>query len=132
MSSARAVVAESEPTVRGALCMLITQGLGVEVVGVADSSRALQVQVEALEPDLAIVGWHLVAAQAGAAFDALRASRELRIVVLGQRPDGRAAAMSAGADSYLSKVDPPEVVLRILRTHLEKTAHETNEPGGTP
>jgi two-component system, NarL family, response regulator, fimbrial Z protein, FimZ len=132
VKSKRAVIAESEPSVRGALCVLATQCLGVTVVGEAATRHALQAQVEQLEPDLVVVGWHLVATHAVAAFDALRrAAEELHIVVLGARPDLRSAAMSAGADGYLSKVDAPEVVLRVLRSHLEPKSHRSNEPGGT-
>lgn len=128
----RAVVAESEPRVRGALCALATQGLGVRVVGEAGTSQALRRQVAEQKPDLVIVAWHLVAAPAGADFEALRSVAEgLRIVVLGARPDMREAAMRAGADSYLSKVDTPEVVLSVLRSHLERQSVGSNEPGGT-
>jgi DNA-binding NarL/FixJ family response regulator len=137
MSSMRAVVAESEPRVRGALCALATQGLGVSVVGEADTSQALRSLVEAQQPDLLIVAWNLVAAPADAAPAEAALARlrgvaeELRIVVLGPRPDGRTAAMRAGADSYLSKVDPPEVVLSVLRSHLEQRTVASNQPGGT-
>jgi len=129
----RAIIAESEPTVRGALCALATQSLGVRTVGEADTALSLRRQVEAHKPDLVVVAWDLVASPADAALAALRSlAQGLRIVVLGQRPDMRDAAIGAGADSYLSKVDPPEVVLRTLRSHLEQTAREPNEPGGAP
>jgi DNA-binding NarL/FixJ family response regulator len=127
----RTVVADGEPTVRGALRVLATQGLGIEVVGEADSGAALQHQVEAHRPDLVIVAWNLIAPPADAALQALRSSSSgLRIVVLGLRPETREAAMQAGADSYLSKVDPPEVVVRVLRSHLAQGSFESNEPGG--
>ena len=129
----RAIVADREPTVRGALCALATQSLGVLSVGEAETAMALRHQVEAHKPDLVVVAWDLIAAPADAALASLRSLVQgLRIVVLGARPDMRDAAIGAGADSYLSKVDPPEVVLRVLRSHLEQTAREANEPGGTP
>jgi DNA-binding NarL/FixJ family response regulator len=131
MEGLRAVVAESEPTVRGALCALAAQSLGLQVVGEAATSEALQCQVEEHKPDLVIVAWHLIAARADAALAVLRdAAEDLRIVVLGARPDMREAAMRAGADGYLSKVDSPEVVLRVLRSHFEHVSCESAQSGG--
>jgi DNA-binding NarL/FixJ family response regulator len=128
----RTVVADSEPIVRGALRVLGAQGLGLRVVGEAGTPAALQREVEVQQPDLVIVAWNLLATPADAALDALRsAAKGLRVVVLGQRPDMREAAMRAGADSYLSKVDPPAVVLSVLRCRLQNESFESNEPGGT-
>ncbi len=133
LSNVRAVLADREPTVRGALRALATQGLGMQVVGEADDDAALQLQVQALRPDLVIVAWSLVGAHAEAALAALRRSSEgLRIVVLGLRPETRREALGAGADAYISMVDAPDVVARVLQTCPRRASGEkTNEPGGT-
>jgi DNA-binding NarL/FixJ family response regulator len=113
----RAVLAEGEPTVRNALRILTTQGLGMQVVGEADTSVALQRQVQSLRPDLVIVAWSLLVAHAKAELEALRSSsRGVRIVVLGPRPETCTDALTAGADAYISMVDAPDVVARVLQT----------------
>ena len=50
----------------------------------------------------------------------------MRIVVLGLRPELRQAALVAGADGYISMVDAPDVVARVL----ESCGEQRNEPGG--
>ena len=42
----------------------------------------------------------------------------LRIVVLSTQPEDRAAAIAAGADAFISKVDPPDQVLAVVRAVL--------------
>jgi DNA-binding NarL/FixJ family response regulator len=118
----RAVLAHSDPTVREALRDLTMQGLGMEVVGEAGDQATLREQVGALRPDLVIVAWRLVAADAPSALRDLRdAHDEARVVVLGPRPDKRQAALAAGADAFISMVDAPDVVAAALKTQ---------EPGG--
>jgi DNA-binding NarL/FixJ family response regulator len=111
------VLAEDVPTVRNALRILTTQGLGMRVVGEADTSPELQRQVQALRPDLVIVAWTLMGTQPEVELEALRSSSNgVRIVVLGPRPETRAEALRAGADAYISMVDAPDVVARVLQT----------------
>jgi DNA-binding NarL/FixJ family response regulator len=123
----RTVVADGEPTVRGALRTLMTQGLSMQVVGESDTAAALLSQVQLHRPELVIVAWDLIAAHSEASLAALRRSSGcLRIVVVGLRPETRAAALRAGADDYISMVDAPDVVVRVLQAGWE---HE--EPAGT-
>lgn len=136
--SMRAVLAEREPTVRSALRALTTQGLGMQVIGEACDEAALQRQVEALRPDLVIVAWDLVGDHAEAALAALHGwSEGLRVVVLGLRPETRSRALTAGADAYISMVDAPDVVTRVLQACPPPagcghtwTDEKTNESGG--
>jgi DNA-binding NarL/FixJ family response regulator len=142
----RAVLAHTDPTVRKALRDLTTQGLGMQVVGESGDQTQLRDQVEALRPDLVIVAWKLVAADGVRALEELRGPREdVRVVVLGPRPDARPAALAAGADGYISMVDAPDVVAGILMpvtssgpSHDPSTqrrsgttgGEKTQEPGG--
>jgi DNA-binding NarL/FixJ family response regulator len=112
----RTILADGEPSVRRALRVLLTQALDMQVVGEVGEAGALPPCVKEEQPDLLVVAWNLVAEGAPARFDALRRSSPgLSIVVLGLRPETRAAALAAGADGFVSKVDPPEEVVRALR-----------------
>jgi DNA-binding NarL/FixJ family response regulator len=134
----RAILAEREPTVRSALRALTTQGLGMQVIGEARDEAALHRQVRSLRPDLVIVAWDLVEDHAETTLAALRGSSEsLCVVVLGLRPETRPQALTAGADAYISMVDAPDVVTRVLQacprpagSDRTWTDEETNEPGG--
>lgn len=111
----RTVLADRQPAVRRALRVLLTQDLGLEVVGEVEAADGLQASVRALQPDLLIVDWDLLAADAGATLVALRRSRGgVHIVVLGIRPEDRSAALAAGADAFVSKVDGPDQVVSAL------------------
>jgi len=122
-SATRVVLAHADPTVRQALRDLTTQGLGMQVVGEAGDAATLRAQVEAGRPDLVIVAWRLVAADAAAALTELGSLWDAaRFVVLGPRPDKGQAALAAGADAYISMVDAPDVVAATLKTQ---------EPGGS-
>jgi DNA-binding NarL/FixJ family response regulator len=121
----RTILAEGQPTVRHALRDLVTQGLGMQVVGEARTLQTLQHQVRTQRPDLAIVDWDLLA-QSASVLAGLRASSPgLRIIVMGLRPEMRTAALAAGADGFVSKVDAPDVVVGVLQPWTKTTAETT-------
>jgi DNA-binding NarL/FixJ family response regulator len=111
----RAVLADGQPAVRDALRILVTQGLGMQVVDEAGTLQTLQRQVRAHRPDLAIVDWDLLARSASVLAGMRACSPGVRIVVVGLRPEMRPAALAAGADGFISKMDAPEVVVRVLQ-----------------
>jgi DNA-binding NarL/FixJ family response regulator len=124
----RTILADSEPTVRRALRLLLTQDLDIEVVGEVDALGLLQRWVKQRQPDLIVVDWDLMAAHAAATVTALRRSCPgLQVVVLGLRPELRRAALAAGADEFASKVDAPDQVLRALRA---AKMHQAKATGG--
>jgi two-component system response regulator NreC len=127
-SRTRTVLADGQPTVRDALRILVTQGLGMHVVDEAGTLQTLQRQVRAHRPDLAIVDWDLLA-QSASVLAGLRAcSPGLRIVVIGLRPEMRPAALAAGADGFVSKVDAPDDVVGVLQPCPKTTRETTGGP----
>ena len=111
----RTVLADRQSTVRDALRVLVTQGLGMQVVDEAGTLQALQRQVRAHRPDLAIVDWDLFAQSTTGLADLRACSPGLRIVVVGLRPEMRLAALAAGANGFVSKMDTPDVVAGVLQ-----------------
>ncbi len=120
----RTVLAEGQAAVRDALRILVTQGLGMQVVDEAETLQALERQVQTHRPDLAIADWDLLARSASVLAGVRACSPGLRIVVIGRRPEMRPAALAAGADGFVSKMDAPDVVVRVLQS-CPKTTVET-------
>jgi DNA-binding NarL/FixJ family response regulator len=119
------VLADGQARVRDALRILVTQGLGMQVAGEAGTLQALRRQLQVHRADLAIVDWDLLTRTASALASLRADSPDLRIVVVGLRPDMRTAALAAGADGFVSKMDAPDALVRVLqaccKTILETT-----------
>ena len=121
----RTVLADGQPTVRDALRTLVTQGLGMQVIDEAGTLQTLQRQVRAHRPDLVIVDWDLLARSTSVLAGLRACSPGLRIVVIGLRPQMRPAALAAGADGFVSKVDAPDVVVGVLQPCPRTTGETT-------
>lgn len=122
------VLADSQSAVRDALRVLVTQGLGMQVVDEAGTLQTLQRLVRTHRPDLAIVDWDLLSRSTGELADLRACSPGLRIVVVGLRPEMRPAALAAGADGFFSKVDAPEVVVGVLQACPRAIGETTGGP----
>ena len=113
----RVYLADAKLEERSALRLLLLD-LKMEVVGeAADWSSALA-QVPVNRIDLLLVDWDLLPSAADAALRDLRnACPAALIVVLISRLDARQqAAISAGADAFISKGETPEHVAAHLRS----------------
>ena len=121
----RTVLADRQPTVRDALRILVTQGLGMQVIDEAGTLQTLQRQVRAHRPDLVIVDWDLLARSTSVLAGLRACSPGLRIVVIGLRPQMRPAALAAGADGFVSKVDAPDIVVGVLEPYTMTTGETT-------
>ena len=125
----RILLADEEFNVRFALRTLLERQPGLEIVGEVDRSGELLSQVKTTCPDLVLLDWSL---RGSAAADALFALRkvwaDLAVIVLSGRPEARQAALSAGADAFISKTDPPEELLAAIRSVKRVKADKSVEP----
>jgi DNA-binding NarL/FixJ family response regulator len=112
----RAFLADALPDERSAL-RLILQDLNMRVVGEAADWHAVLALAPATRPDLVVVDWALVAGESGAALTKLReACPGVVVIVLISHLDPRhQAALSAGADSFISKTETSLRVTERLR-----------------
>ena len=108
----RILIADHQSAVRSAVRLLLEKGLGLDVVGEAADSKELLAQLGSLRPDIILLDWDLPGWSIASLFDALgELDRQPRVIVLGVKSESMQAALAAGADSYVSKGDPPKRLL---------------------
>lgn len=109
------LVAENDARVLSALTMLLKCVPGFVVVGRSQELESLRTQIRALEPDLILLDWELPGLPHQDIREILGDSGILpKVVVLGKRPELEAQAITAGADAFVSKTDPPDLLLETL------------------
>lgn len=116
----RVVVADGNADARAALKFVLKQEPSIEVVAEAGETRGLLANIVATQPDLVIVDWNLPGHPVADLLDALHhGGKEPCVVVVGFRQDDERAAMAAGADGFVNKLDPPSRFIDALEGWLE-------------
>jgi two-component system KDP operon response regulator KdpE len=112
----RAFLADAQFDERSAL-RLILQDLKMQVVGEAADWPTVLALAPGTRPDMVVVDWGLVADESGAALPKLReACPAAVVIVLVSHLDPRhQAALSAGADAFISKSETAIRVAERLR-----------------
>jgi DNA-binding NarL/FixJ family response regulator len=128
----RVYLADAQTEERSALRLMLLD-LNLQVVGEAADWATALTQAPATRPDMVVVDWDLVAKGSGAAHSSsssassegtsVQALAELRlacptvlVIVLISHLDARQqAALSAGADAFISKSEMPDRVAERLR-----------------
>ena len=111
----RVLLADDQTKVRSALRLLLEQEPGLSVVGEAAEAEDLLVQVEVTQPDLVLLDWELPGLRTDDRLSVLRAlCPQLKVIALSGQPEARRAALSAGADAFVSKGEPPERLLAAV------------------
>ena len=119
----RILLADEQTRVRLALQILLSQEPGVTVVGEAAEATDLLAQIRATRPDLVLLDWGLPELVSIGSLSALHtACPNLSVIVLTGRPETRQMALAAGADEFISKIDPPEKLLAAIHTMNAKNS----------
>ena len=113
----RVYLADALPDERSALRLLLLD-LKMDVVGEAADWATTLAQAPTLRTDILLVDWDLLPGSSGAALGELRnACPAALVVVLISHLDARhQAALSAGADAFISKSETPERLADHLRS----------------
>jgi DNA-binding NarL/FixJ family response regulator len=112
----RVYLADAKADERNALRLLLVD-LKMEVIGEADNWSTTLAQVPVCRTDMLLVEWDLLPGAPSAAFEELRrACPAALVIVLISHLDARhQAAVSVGADVFISKGETPERVAERLR-----------------
>ena len=119
----RVYIADAKPEERSALRLLLLD-LKMEVAGEADDWATTLDQAPVRQTDLLLVDWDLLPNSPTAALKKLRkACPAALVIILISRLDARQqAALSIGADAFISKGEVPERVADRLRA-IAANAH---------
>lgn len=117
------VLADDMPFIRSALRLLLEQEPGITIAcETADSSTTLH-QVATLTPDILLLDWELPGADGVSFIHSLLQTRpNLRIIALSSRPEAKWAAGEAGVYAFVSKGDPPDYLLSVIR-NIQTSCH---------
>ncbi len=111
----RVYLADTKPEERSALRHLLLD-LKMEVVGEAADWSTTLAQAPVRRTDMLLVDWDLLPSAPSAALEELRKTCPAALViVIISHLDARQAALSAGADAFISKGETPERVAERLR-----------------
>jgi DNA-binding NarL/FixJ family response regulator len=122
----RVFLADSAPEVRSALHLVLSQEPDVTIVGEASEADSLPDHIHDARPDLVLLDWELPGGPVSPLLPTLRGSNgRPNVIVLSVRPDTEKAALTAGADAFVSKTDPPERLLAAMY----RLFHQTSSTG---
>ena len=113
----RVYLADAKPEERFALRLLVID-LKMEVVGEAADWSTTLAQAPVSRVDMLLIDWDLLSSEPSKALNELRKAcpAAIVIVLISQLDARQQAALSAGADSFISKGETPERVVERLRT----------------
>lgn len=112
----RVILAAPQPDVRAALRLLLLD-LDMQVAGEAADWSATLALASETGPDMLLVDWELVSIDSGNTLAQLRAvcPAAVVIVLISQLDARQQAALSTGADAFISKGEMPDRVAARLR-----------------
>ena len=115
----RILLADEQVRVRSVLRLLLEQETGFQVVGEAADATGLLLTAAEKTPDLVLLDWELPGLPAAQLLRLLGYERPfLKIIAMSSRPEVAQLVLEAGAHAFLSKSEPPERVLSLIRTLL--------------
>jgi two-component system NarL family response regulator len=107
----RVVIAEPDSTLRSALHLLLAHEDGLRLVGEAANGDELLHVLETRNVDVLLVDWELPGWNPAGLNGHLTG---VRVVALGGRPEWRGQVLANGAHAFVSKLDSPSGLVRVL------------------
>ena len=131
----RVLLADNRIKVRFALSALLTQRANLKIVGEAVDATDLLEQVKDQCPDIVLLDWRIACQVPDDLIGTVKAiCPHSQVIVLSGRPEAKGAALSAGADQFVSKAEPPERLLNALTfcTRAQPKVWESDGGGFLP
>ena len=124
------LIADHDPEIRQALRLVCEESLGLSIAAEAADYDDLLSQVSTPHLDILLLEWELPDGQPTALIKALHLNHSFNIIVIGGHPETGIKALDAGADGFVYKGDPPDELIRLLRTCIEtQSSSATNKKG---
>jgi two-component system response regulator DesR len=128
----RVLLADGRELVRFALHILL--GLEAELVLVGDvgDARSLLTAIHTTRPDVLLLDWELPDLVGPRMLATLRTDfPDLKVIVLSCELGNKHLVLLSGADAFVSKIEPPDRLLALLRRMAsDRAAHLEPEPSG--
>jgi DNA-binding NarL/FixJ family response regulator len=110
----RVFLADGQPEVRSALRLLL-KDINMQVVGDAADWPTALTQAAGTQPDMLVVDWDLIPINSSLLELRTTCPNAVVIVLISHLDARQQAALSAGADSFISKGETPDRVAERLR-----------------
>lgn len=121
------LLADDEKRVLSALRLLLEEEPGIGLVDEVGEAAGLLTKAQETSPDVVLLDWELAGLHPGHLLSELHAQDpRLRVLALSGRAEARQHALSSGADAFVSKSDPPDILLAELHAVL---ANRTRKGG---
>lgn len=117
----RILLADHHQQVRSALGWLLEHEPDMRVVGEASAAEELLSRLSVTQPEVILLETELPGSSTTKILAGLRAfNTQIKVIALNVRFEAQQAALTAGADAFISKSDPAEHLLPLLRSILQK------------
>lgn len=121
----RILLADDNPGLRSALRLLLETRLEFELIVEARNMEHVLAQVEDSRPDCIILDWELPGRPTRERVSVLRTLvPHLKVIAFSARPESKRRALSAGADAFVSKNEPPGMILDKIQKIYQQEAGE--------
>jgi DNA-binding NarL/FixJ family response regulator len=123
----RILLADDQAKVRSALRLLLEHEPELEILGEAVDATGLLDWLKVADPDVLLLDWELPGLSAAKLVQQMRSHRPgLQVIALSGLPEARQPALAAGMHAFVSKGDPPEVLIGTIHAccRHEATIHE--------
>jgi len=123
------LLADNQPNVRFALHVLLEWRPELIVVDEVADADELFARLAISNPQVLMLDWLLPGLSDSGSLPALRdVCPNLIIIVMSGRPELSQEALDAGADAFISKIDPPEKLWTTIERCQEQLNHKKLEP----
>jgi DNA-binding NarL/FixJ family response regulator len=127
MAKKRIFVACSDEGLRIAMLLLLDHEPGLAVIGITDRIPNLLSQLWATQPDVLLLEWELPFNEIEDLIsDIHNLNRRPMIIYLSGKPEEEEKLIAAGADYFISKDAPPDMLIPILNQNPFSTEKISN------